>query len=40
MVKIPIKTNNEIDLLKTSKTIVNDIRNGKLGKLIWEKIDA
>lgn len=34
------KTNNEIDLLKTSKTIINDIRNGKLGKLIWEKIDA
>ena len=34
------KTNNEIDTFKTAKMIVNDIRNGKLGKLIWEKIDA
>lgn len=34
------KTNNDIDILKTSKLIVNDIRNNKLGRIIWEKIDA
>ena len=34
------KDNNELDILKTSKMIVNDIRNGKLGKIIWEEIDA
>ena len=34
------KTNGEIDSLKTAKMIVNDVRDGKLGKLIWEKIDA
>lgn len=34
------KTNNEIDLLKTAKMIVNDVRSGKLGNIIWDEIDA
>lgn len=35
-----IMKNGELDLLKTSLMVINDIRDNKLGKIMWEEIDA
>lgn len=35
-----LKKNGEVDYLKTSELILNDIRNNKLGNLTYEKISA
>ena len=35
-----LKKNGEVDYLKTSELILNDIRNNKLGNLTYEKINA
>ena len=34
------KTNNVIDEDKTARLIINDVRNTKFGKIVWEKLDA
>lgn len=34
------KNNNELDILKTSNMIINDVRNNAFGKIVWESINA
>ena len=34
------RTNNVIDEEKTARMIINDARNTKFGKIVWEKLDA
>lgn len=35
-----ILQNNVYDLNKTAIFVINDVRNGKLGKILWEDLDA
>lgn len=39
-IKKNILKNGEADINKVSSVLINDIRSGKLGKILWEEIDA